>query len=51
MKSNYDELNECLKASEEVNNKLQTENQYLKELLDKHGITYNDGDGDITILS
>jgi len=51
MKSNYDELNECLKASEEVNNKLQTENQYLKELLDKHGITYNDGDGDMTILS
>lgn len=47
-------VSECLKASEEVNNKLQSENQFLKELLDKHGIVYdndNDGDGDITILS
>lgn len=44
-------VSECLKASEEVNNKLQTENQYLKELLDKHGIVYGDGDGDIRILS
>lgn len=50
MKSNYETVSECLKSSEEVNNKLQSENQFLKELLDKHGIAY-DGDGDITILS
>ncbi|XP_037038451.1 upstream stimulatory factor 1 isoform X2 [Bradysia coprophila] len=50
MKSNYEDVSECLKASEEVNNKLQSENQFLKELLDKHGIAY-DVDGDITILS
>lgn len=43
-------VSECLKASEEVNNKLQSENHFLKELLDKHGIAY-DCDGDITILS